>query len=164
MIRMFFGESAKVVHHRNNPTIGGTTVLLSSQAATDHLHVSHGAKYLTRDEHHVCLGRVEASRENAMVAQYPDLATLEAIEKVAPRHGRSVPANGSRGNACEIQACRHLFRVLHRVCEKKDGTLLALLNLLHEYSVALRVPRKALIDRFQQVLEVQSFPKVWKTR
>src|SRR6476620_1302047 len=46
-----FQKSTKVVQHGNNPTIRSPTVLLTTQATTDHLHVPHRTEYLPRNEH-----------------------------------------------------------------------------------------------------------------
>jgi len=107
---MLFKKSTKVVQHGNNPTIRSPTVLLTTQATTDHLHVPHRTEYLPRNEHLSVFG-----------ASKPVLRTLWLqSNRISPRWKRS------------------------------------------EFSVPLRVPREALIDGFEKILKIQSFPLLWK--
>ena len=76
---MFFKKSTKVVQHGNNPTIRSPTVLLTTQATTDHLHVPHRTEYLPRNEHLSVFG-----------ASKPVLRTLWLqSNRISPRWKRS---------------------------------------------------------------------------
>ena len=92
-------KATKVIEHRNDSAASRTAVLLAAQSAPHHLHVAHRAEHLPRNQHHVRLGRIEPGGENAVIAKYPNVATLEAVEKIAARHGRCAAAHGGSRNA-----------------------------------------------------------------
>ena len=76
-------EAAKIIENRHDPALVRAAILLTAQSTTNHLHVSHRAEHLPRDEHHIYLWRIEAGREDGVVAQYPDVTPLEAAEELA---------------------------------------------------------------------------------
>ena len=128
LIRVSILEAAEVVYNRDDAAPGSAAVLLATQSAPNDLHVTHWAEHLSRDEHHVCLGRIEAGGQDTMVTKHPNLAGLEAVEEMAARHAWGATADRRCGQASQVQPRLHFFGMLHRVGEEEDGALARLPN------------------------------------
>ena len=103
LIRVSILEAAEVVNDRDDAASGSAAVFLAAQSAPDDLHVPHWAEHLSRDEHHVCLGRIEAGGQDTMVAKHANLAGLKALEEMAARHDRGAAADRRCGQASQVQ-------------------------------------------------------------
>ena len=102
MIGVFILETAQIIHYGYNPALGSAAIFFTAQSATYDLHITNRAEYLTRDEHHVSLRCIKAGSQDAVVAQHPNVTSLESVKEVSASHNWSFAADGSGGNAVEV--------------------------------------------------------------
>jgi hypothetical protein len=102
MVGVLIIEAAQIVHDGYNPAPGGAAILFTAQSTTYHLHITNRAEYLTRDEHHVSFRCIEAGSQDAVVAQDPNITSLESVKEVSAGHSWSFPADGGGANAVEV--------------------------------------------------------------